>query len=56
MNSERHSRHNLIREKWMGMTSEEREDFIRHRHHHGHGFRTECFNADQSEKESECGK
>lgn len=56
MNTERSYHHNPIREKWMSMTSEEREDFIRHRNHHGHGYRTDCFNAEKSEKESECGK
>lgn len=56
MNTEMHSRHNSIHEKWMNMTSEEREDFLCHRHHHGHGFGSEYVNAEKSEKESECDK
>jgi hypothetical protein len=33
-----HLHQNPIREKWQKMTPEEREEFIRHHRHFGHGF------------------
>lgn len=45
------SRHNLVHEKWMKMTPEERKEFIRHRHYR-HGFMTDFFNGSKTGKES----
>jgi hypothetical protein len=45
-----HSHHNPVREKWMKMTDEERKEFIRRRHPHGH--RVDFFHTEEPEKES----
>ncbi|MDR1524082.1 MAG: hypothetical protein LBS79_02345 [Tannerella sp.] len=42
---------NLIREKWLNMTPEERKEFIKNRHF-GHGFGHDFFNADESGKKN----
>ncbi|MDR1644457.1 MAG: hypothetical protein LBS05_01340 [Tannerellaceae bacterium] len=36
-----HFHNNIIREKWMSMTPEERKKFIQNRHHFNHGFNQE---------------
>ena len=46
-----HSHHNGIRERWMKMTSEERKEFIRDRHHR-HCHRSDFFDTKETEKDA----
>ncbi|MDR3227553.1 MAG: hypothetical protein LBT56_07780 [Prevotellaceae bacterium] len=50
-----HRHHNPIREKWLNMTPEEREEFVKNRHfghrRFGHDFAREFFNRNEPEKQ-----
>jgi hypothetical protein len=43
-------RHNPVRKKWMKMTPEEREEFIKNRHWRHHGFGHDFFDSEESDK------